>query len=156
MGARGVLKWMLSRRREPRSDGFAPSAVTAAIAPDADDTGLSLTWIGHSTFLIQADGFSVLTDPIWSERASPVQFAGPRRHSPPGLVFDALPAIDAVFLSHDHYDHLDDSTVRRLIARFPRTQWIAPIEWRFSEEAWGCQRCRARLVGEQEVRANCR
>src|SRR5678815_2042304 len=78
MGARGVLKWMLSRRREPRSDGFAPCAVTAAIAPNADDTGLSLTWIGHSTFLIQADGLSILTDPIWSERASLVQFAGPR------------------------------------------------------------------------------
>lgn len=126
-GARGVLKWILSRRREASSDGVAPSPLTAAIAPNAGDPGLSLTWIGHSTFLIQSDGLSVLTDPIWSERASPVQFAGPRRYSRPGLEFDALPAIDAVFLSHDHYDHLDDSTVRRLVARYPRTQWIAPI-----------------------------
>ena len=127
LGARGVLKWMLSRRREARSDGVAPSSATAAIAPDGSNSGLSLTWIGHSTFLIQSDGLSVLTDPIWSERASPVQFAGPRRHSSPGLEFDALPAIDAVFLSHDHYDHLDDSTVRHLITRYPRAQWIAPI-----------------------------
>jgi N-acyl-phosphatidylethanolamine-hydrolysing phospholipase D len=118
---------MLSRRRETRSDGVAPSSVTAAVAPADGHIGLSLTWIGHSTFLIQSDGLSVLTDPIWSKRASPLQFAGPRRHSPPGLEFDALPTIDAVFLSHDHYDHLDDSTVRRLIARYPRTQWIVPI-----------------------------
>ena len=102
-------------------------SVTAPNAPDAVDSGLSLTWIGHSTFLIQSDGLTVLTDPIWSERASPVQFAGPRRHSQPGLEFDALPAIDAVFVSHDHYDHLVDSTVRRLAARDSHTQWIAPI-----------------------------
>ncbi|MDP9176095.1 MAG: MBL fold metallo-hydrolase [Gemmatimonadota bacterium] len=64
----------------------------AAAAPNAADARLSITWIGHSTFLIQSAGSSVLTDPIWSDRASPVQFAGPRRHSPPGLSFDALPA----------------------------------------------------------------
>ena len=127
LGARGVLRWILSRRREAASDGVAPLPVPSAIAPNGDARGLSLTWIGHSTFLIQSDGLSVLTDPIWSDRASPVQFAGPRRHSRPGLEFDALPAIDAVFLSHDHYDHLDDSTVRRLIARYPSAQWIAPI-----------------------------
>src|SRR5687768_15724035 len=125
-GARGLLKWMVSRRRQPVSDHVPPLSVPAGTAPDAG-VSLSITWIGHSTFLIQAGGLSVLTDPIWSDRASPVQFAGPRRHSPPGLSFDALPAIDAVFLSHDHYDHLDSVTVRRLVPRYPDAQWIAPV-----------------------------
>src|SRR5688572_2170451 len=126
-GARGLLKWMVSRRRQPVSDHVPPSPVRAGTAPDAADAGLSITWIGHSTFLIQAAGLSALTDPIWSDRASPVQFAGPWRYSPPGLSFDALPPIDAVFLSHDHYDHLDSVTVRRLAARYPGAQWIAPV-----------------------------
>ncbi|HYN83167.1 MAG TPA: MBL fold metallo-hydrolase [Gemmatimonadaceae bacterium] len=121
---------MVSRRRQSASDDI-PSSVPAATTPGAttpaEDARLSITWIGHSTFLIQSAGLSVLTDPIWSDRASPVQFAGPRRHSAPGLRFDALPAIDAVFLSHDHYDHLDSATVRRLTARYPGAQWIAPI-----------------------------
>jgi len=118
---------MVSRRRQPDSDVTAPSSVPAAAASSPANARLSITWIGHSTFLIQAAGLSVLTDPIWSDRASPLQFAGPRRHSPPGLGFDALPAIEAVFLSHDHYDHLDSATIRRLTSRYPGAQWIAPI-----------------------------
>jgi L-ascorbate metabolism protein UlaG (beta-lactamase superfamily) len=74
----------------------------------------TLTWIGHATLLIQVDGLNVLTDPQFSERASPVGFAGPRRLNPPGLAFDALPPIDVVVISHDHYDHLDRPTVQRL------------------------------------------
>src|SRR5688500_5460667 len=126
-GARGLLKWMMSRRRQPVSDHPPASSVPVATAPDAANARLAITWIGHSTFLIQAGGSSVLTDPICSDRASPVRFAGPRRHSPPGLSFDALPAINAVVLSHDHYDHLDSMTVRRLATRYPDAQWIAPV-----------------------------
>lgn len=73
-----------------------------------------ITWIGHATFLVQLDGVNILTDPIWSDRTSPVPFAGPRRLVPPGVRFEALPRIDAVLISHDHYDHLDLPTVRRL------------------------------------------
>jgi len=82
-------------------------------------TGLinpSITWIGHSGFLIQVDGLNILTDPQWSERASPVSWGGPKRFSPPGLAFEDLPRIDAVVISHDHYDHLDLATVKRLAA----------------------------------------
>lgn len=75
-----------------------------------------LTWIGHSTFLIQAQGVNVLTDPHLGERASPVGFAGPRRLNPPALDFAGLPPIHAVLISHDHYDHLDLPSVRRLAA----------------------------------------
>ena len=74
----------------------------------------SITWIGHSTLLVQLDGLNFLTDPTWSERASPVSWAGPRRLSPPGLAFENLPPIDVVVISHDHYDHLDLATVKRL------------------------------------------
>jgi N-acyl-phosphatidylethanolamine-hydrolysing phospholipase D len=74
----------------------------------------SITWIGHSTLLVQVEGLNVLTDPQWNERASPLSWAGPRRLSPPGLAFDHLPRIDVVVVSHDHYDHLDLETVKRL------------------------------------------
>jgi N-acyl-phosphatidylethanolamine-hydrolysing phospholipase D len=118
---------MISRRRQADSNPIVLPSVTPAIAPDAADPGLTITWVGHSTFLIQSDGLTVLTDPIWSDRASPVQFAGPRRHTAPGLKLDALPPVDAVFLSHDHYDHLDDRTVRRLITRYPGAAWFTPL-----------------------------
>lgn len=72
------------------------------------------TFVNHATVLLQVDGANLLTDPIWSERASPVGFAGPRRYHPPGIPFEALPPIDLVLLSHDHYDHLDLPTLRRL------------------------------------------
>ena len=78
--------------------------------------GPTLTWIGHATLLIQLDSVNILTDPQFSERASPVQFAGPRRLNPPGLAFENLPPIDVVVISHDHYDHLDRPTVERLAA----------------------------------------
>ena len=78
-----------------------------------------MTFVGHSTFLLQfAGGLNVLTDPIWSDYASPVSFAGPRRVRPPSLAFEALPPIGLVLVSHGHYDHLDLPTLRRLDARF--------------------------------------
>ena len=79
-----------------------------------NDSLFSVTWIGHSTLLIQMDGLNILTDPIWSNRASPVDFAGPRRYMPPGLRFEDLPDIDLVLISHDHYDHLDKETIKKL------------------------------------------
>lgn len=78
------------------------------------ERGLRLTWLGHSTVLIEIDGVRLLTDPVWGERASPVSFAGPRRFHRPPLPLAELPPVDAVLLSHDHYDHLCASTVRSL------------------------------------------
>ena len=88
---------------------------------------MSITWVGHTTFLLQIGGRNILTDPIWSDRASPVSFAGPRRRVRPGVEFDTLPPIDIVLLSHDHYDHLDRPTVRRLITRYPAARFVAPL-----------------------------
>jgi N-acyl-phosphatidylethanolamine-hydrolysing phospholipase D len=91
----------------------------------------TVTWIGHATLLIQLEGVNVLTDPQWSPRASPVTFGGPRRLVPPGLRFEDLPPIHVVVISHDHYDHLDVATVKRLAATH-RPRFLVPLglkEW---------------------------
>jgi L-ascorbate metabolism protein UlaG (beta-lactamase superfamily) len=82
--------------------------------------------VGHATLLLQLDGVNILTDPNWSERASPLSFAGPRRVSPPGLAFENLPPIHIVLISHDHYDHLDVATVKRLAAEH-RPKFLVPL-----------------------------
>ncbi len=82
----------------------------AASSPSAP----SMTWIGHASVLVQAGGLNVLTDPIFSERASPVQIVGPKRALPPGIALQALPPIDVVVISHNHYDHLDRASVVEL------------------------------------------
>jgi len=86
----------------------------------------TVTWVGHATLLVQLDGVNVLTDPQWSDRASPVSFAGPRRVTPPGLRFEDLPPIHVVVISHDHYDHLDKATVTRLAVEH-RPRFLVPL-----------------------------
>jgi N-acyl-phosphatidylethanolamine-hydrolysing phospholipase D len=85
-----------------------------------------VTWVGHSTVLIQLEEVNFLTDPQWSERASPLSFAGPRRVVPPGVRLEDLPPIDFVLISHDHYDHLDAPTVKRLWAAH-RPRFLVPL-----------------------------
>jgi L-ascorbate metabolism protein UlaG (beta-lactamase superfamily) len=80
----------------------------------APETGLRATWLGHSTVLLEIDGLRVLTDPVWGERASPVTFAGPRRFQPVPVAVATLPPLDAVVISHDHFDHLDYPTILEL------------------------------------------
>jgi N-acyl-phosphatidylethanolamine-hydrolysing phospholipase D len=86
----------------------------------------TVTWVGHSTLLIQLGGLNILTDPHWGERASPLSWAGPRRLSRPGLRFEDVPKIHVVLLSHDHYDHLDLGTVKRL-ARTHDPLFLVPL-----------------------------
>jgi N-acyl-phosphatidylethanolamine-hydrolysing phospholipase D len=86
-----------------------------------------ITSIGHSSFLLQVGGLNVLTDPVFAERASPVQWLGPRRLRAPGLDRESLPPIDLVLQSHDHYDHLDLDTARWLARRDPSAVWCAPL-----------------------------
>ena len=129
-GHNSVLRWALAHRFTRPPD--APGRVVASIPPSfaspvalADE--LTVTWIGHSTTLVQIGGLNVLTDPVWAERASPVSFAGPRRRLPAAIELDELPPIDAVVISHDHYDHLDLATVRRLAAMRADTRWLVPL-----------------------------
>lgn len=112
---RDALKWMLNRQRVPWPQRMANTvvpAVPSAIAPDQ----IAVTFIGHSTFLIQTASTTTITDPVFVERASPVQWAGPRRVRAPGLAIEALPRLDFVLLSHNHYDHMDLASLRRLDA----------------------------------------
>jgi L-ascorbate metabolism protein UlaG (beta-lactamase superfamily) len=93
------------------------AADTAARLAAPVATGLRVTWLGHSTTLVEVDGAAVLTDPIWSERASPSTWVGPKRFHRPPVAIEALPRVDAVVISHEHYDHLDEMSVRALAAR---------------------------------------
>jgi len=86
-----------------------------------------VTWIGHATVLVQYRGINVLTDPIFAERASPFSFMGPKRSAPPSLTIDQLPPIDFVLISHNHYDHLDEYTVKTL---GDRTTWVVPLGYK--------------------------
>src|SRR6202022_1707892 len=76
------------------------------------------SFVGHASWLIQTAGLNILVDPVWSMRASPFTFAGPKRHNDPGIAFDKLPDIDIVLVSHGHYDHLDLATLSKLSAKF--------------------------------------
>ena len=100
----------------------------------------NITWVGHATMLVQASGLNVLTDPVFSERVSPVQFIGPQRAQPPGVALADLPAIDVVVISHNHYDHLDRNTVLALNQRARgATVFIVPmgLETWFAEQGIG-------------------
>ncbi len=99
-------------------------------------TDLTVRWLGHSTMLIELEGKRILTDPIWSDRASPVSFAGPRRFFPPLIALEDLPAIDAVVISHDHYDHLDTATIQSLNEKTGAVFFV-PLGVGAHLEAWG-------------------
>ncbi len=129
-GFADLLKWTIERRanRDTADSTSLPGPTEHGIVgPRAEPHVLVATWIGHTSALLQIGGLNVLTDPIWSDRASPVSFAGPKRFNDPGVSFDDLPVIDGVVLSHNHYDHLDASTVKRLIRRFPAAAWHVPL-----------------------------
>ncbi|OLC88525.1 MAG: hypothetical protein DMD38_02425 [Gemmatimonadetes bacterium] len=131
-GFGSLLKWMLVHRTtRPRPKDPDPSVFTRVppdfVPPRAPLSQLTVTWAGHASLLIQLNGLNLLTDPIWSERASPVSWAGPRRWVAPGIAFEDVPPLDVVLLSHNHYDHLDDQTVRRLARTHPQATWIVPL-----------------------------
>lgn len=112
-----------------RSSEGAPERVPndgSVLRANVTDMTPTITWVGHSTFVVQMDGTTFLTDPIWSNTPSPVPGLGPRRFVPPGIAIDDLPSIDFVTISHNHYDHLDLPTLRALAARDPDTVFFVP------------------------------
>lgn len=127
--------------REVSADATPRSPVPVMnIGPHHFDTlppsGLRVTWMGHSTSLIEIDGARVLTDPVWSERPSPIRWVGPKRYFPPLVAIKDLPTIDAVVISHDHYDHLDYPTVVQLTAA-TKAKFIVPLGVGAHLEYWG-------------------
>ena len=108
---RDLLKWKMLGKAAPW-----PKIVPAkfGVRPAERVEGLRITHIGHASCLIQTGSQNILLDPVWAERASPLQWAGPRRYNPPAVALDHLPPIDAVLVTHNHYDHLDTATLRRL------------------------------------------
>jgi L-ascorbate metabolism protein UlaG (beta-lactamase superfamily) len=115
-GLRQVVRWKLTSRPE-RSPGFVADVEPSKPPRRVDGDALRVTMVNHSTVLLQHRGCNILTDPIWSKRASPVSWAGPQRRREPGVSWDDLPPIDIVLISHNHYDHLNLPTLRRLAAR---------------------------------------
>ena len=153
-GLLDVLRWKLTSRQEA-SPRFVVD-VTPSLPPPLVEGELRTTLVNHSTVLLQQRGCHVLTDPIWSERTSPLSWAGPRRHRMPGVRREDLPRIDVVLISHNHYDHLDLPTLRWLaahneatfvvplgVAKLLRSEKIGPVH----ELDWGD----SRAVGETAV-----
>ncbi|HSG08763.1 MAG TPA: MBL fold metallo-hydrolase [Longimicrobiales bacterium] len=130
-----VREWLLGSHPRDPTAGMLPAVAPKMAGVDGTgpvpDGEVRVTWIGHATTLIQLPGLNLLTDPVWSDRCSPVGFMGPHRFVAPPVSLDALPPIHAVLLSHDHYDHLDRPTVEALQRRFgDDLAWLTPLGYR--------------------------
>ena len=126
-----LIKW---QREAPDVTPLYLSSVPPQLDALANPSDAQVTWIGHSTFLLQVDGLNILTDPIFSERASPVSFAGPKRTTPPAMTVEQLPPIHVVLISHNHYDHLDKPSIRALQSKQPGNspRYYVPL----GQKAW--------------------
>jgi L-ascorbate metabolism protein UlaG (beta-lactamase superfamily) len=118
-GRRDLLRWLSERgRSRAKWPQWAPSPFQDLPPARVEEAIWRIAYVGHASFLLQTAGLNVLVDPVWSQRASPVRFAGPKRVNDPGIAFADLPPIDTVLVSHAHYDHLDIATLSRLAAAY--------------------------------------
>jgi L-ascorbate metabolism protein UlaG (beta-lactamase superfamily) len=144
-----ILGRLLTRGRAGRPSGPVPLVPGA---PDGAPGAVAVTWFGHSSVLLEIDGHRVLADPMWSERASPSRTVGPRRLHPVPTGLDRLPAVDAVLISHDHYDHLDKATVTTLAA-LSDAPFVVPLGIGGHLRRWGVPAARiVELDWEQATR----
>jgi L-ascorbate metabolism protein UlaG (beta-lactamase superfamily) len=120
-----LIRWRLSGTRASWPERL-PSPYADRPPAEVNDTSWRISFVGHASLLLQTAGLNLLIDPVWSERVSPVSFAGPMRVNDPGIAFEALPPINAVLVSHSHYDHLDLATLSRLAAAH-RPRVITPL-----------------------------
>ncbi|HEV7977819.1 MBL fold metallo-hydrolase [Amycolatopsis sp.] len=132
---REVIREMLFGDKKNQRYPTGPIPMVTRSPAEPATTGLHLTWYGHASVLVEIDGARVLFDPVWSERVSPLQFAGPHRLHEPPVALESLPKLDAILISHDHYDHLDMATVQTL-ARTQAAPFLVPLGIGAHLERW--------------------
>jgi L-ascorbate metabolism protein UlaG (beta-lactamase superfamily) len=130
-----TFRELLFGKQKRKPTGIVP-VVGADPQPELPADGLHVTWYGHSSALIEIEGRRILFDPVWSDRCSPSPIVGPRRLHPPPVSLDRLPRLDAIVISHDHYDHLDMATVRTL-ARTQSAPFLVPLGVGAHLDRWG-------------------
>jgi L-ascorbate metabolism protein UlaG (beta-lactamase superfamily) len=135
-----VLPLYLTNKAEtvPRRP-LGPFTTDVSVYATTPESGLRVTWMGHSSLLVEIDGVRVLVDPVWDERASPMRWAGPKRFFEAPVRLEDLPAVDVVLISHDHYDHLGKATIQRLakLASMRDAQWVTSLGVGSSLQAFG-------------------
>jgi L-ascorbate metabolism protein UlaG (beta-lactamase superfamily) len=129
-----IRQMLFSETRKLRRPA-GPIPLTTPAPGELGHTGLHVTWYGHASTLVEIDGARVLCDPVWSRRTSPAQFAGPKRLHEPPVPLESLPKVDAIVISHDHYDHLDMATVRTLV-RTQTAPFLVPLGIGAHLERW--------------------
>ncbi|MCO6188118.1 MBL fold metallo-hydrolase [Rhizobium sp. L1K21] len=110
-----LLKWQFREKRHKWPKSYPSPFHGTVPEPRVEGSRMVVTMIGHASLLIQTAGVNILTDPVWSNRVSPVQFAGPKRVNPPGVKLEDLPQIDILVVTHNHYDHMDSASLRTII-----------------------------------------
>jgi L-ascorbate metabolism protein UlaG (beta-lactamase superfamily) len=117
-----------TKARSPRH-ALGPFHTDSSLYQTPPNSGLRVTWFGHSSSLVEVDGVRILIDPVWDERAAPTQWIGPKRFFPPPLSLEDLPPIDVILISHDHFDHLGAGTIRRLVTmeRMRQARWVTTL-----------------------------
>lgn len=124
-----IPRYLTNKEEKFPKSPLGPFLTDATVYQTTPPTGLRVTWMGHSTNLLEIDGTRILFDPVWDERAAPLTWAGPKRFFAPPLPLEKLPRVDLILISHDHYDHLGASTIPRL-AKLPNAssaRWVTPL-----------------------------
>lgn len=133
-----IILWQLGFYNDPKRLSDVPSTFQYPnIEKGIEEKRPQVTWINHSTFLVKVGNIHLLTDPIWSQRCSPLSFLGPKRLHPVPIQLDHLPSIDLILLSHDHYDHFDKKTLLYLQVNHPAATWIVPLGLRSRLKSFG-------------------
>ena len=134
-GLAQVFKYITTREPEPWKRNYE-TYIRDTPLETPDSNGVQITFVNHSTFIIQYEGITILTDPVWSKRCSPVHFAGPARFRPPGVRYEDVISVDLVVISHNHYDHLDKITIQNLI-KDHNPKFIVPLGLDHLIRKWG-------------------
>ncbi len=121
--------YLMNKEEKVPAGPLGPFRTDVGVYETVPETGLRVTWMGHSSLLVEIDGVRVLIDPVWDERASPVRWAGPKRFFTAPVRLEELPSVDVVLVSHDHYDHMGRSTIERLAAleTMKDARWVTSV-----------------------------